>query len=257
MLHLHFPDGELIRTTPEHPFWVEHKGWTAAGALKEGDRIATLSGEWVAVAEVFDTQEWEPVYNIRVADFHTYFVGDDGWGLAAWAHNHYSRLVEVLRNAPEVATATDETLLKIAQGMPQAASAKELSLAAFTAKLETKLRNQQLLGSGKHLSPDTALAAKAAAEVHGNEGRSPTIGYDPSAPNPYKPNTIAYRHWNEIQALQAAHPTTNAWRLQDLLVFPTNSGQWECGVNSQSKEFHRWPGPARRTRPSSSSRPSR
>jgi intein/homing endonuclease len=50
VLHLHFPDGELIRTTPEHPFFVEGKGWAAAGALKEGDRIATLSGEWVPVA---------------------------------------------------------------------------------------------------------------------------------------------------------------------------------------------------------------
>ena len=31
ILHLHFPGGELIRTTPEHPFWVEGKEWTAAG----------------------------------------------------------------------------------------------------------------------------------------------------------------------------------------------------------------------------------
>jgi hypothetical protein len=38
---------------------------------------------------VFDTQEWEPVFNVRVADHHTYFVGDDGWGWAAWAHNLY------------------------------------------------------------------------------------------------------------------------------------------------------------------------
>jgi hypothetical protein len=75
VLHLHFPDGELIRTTPEHPFGVAGKGWTAAGALTAGDRIATLSGEWVAVGEVFDTQEWEPVFNVRVADHHTYFVG--------------------------------------------------------------------------------------------------------------------------------------------------------------------------------------
>jgi hypothetical protein len=89
ILHLHFPDGELIRTTPEHPFFVRGEGWTPAGSLKEGDRIATLSGEWVAVAEVFDTGEWETVYNLRVADFHTYFVGEERWGFAAWAHNSY------------------------------------------------------------------------------------------------------------------------------------------------------------------------
>ncbi|MDY3562332.1 HINT domain-containing protein [Gemmata sp. JC673] len=89
VLHLHFAGGELIRTTPEHPLWVDGKGWTAAGSLAAGDRIATLSGEWVPITEVYDTQEWEPVYNLRVADHHTYFVGDDGWGFAAWAHNTY------------------------------------------------------------------------------------------------------------------------------------------------------------------------
>ncbi|MCX8139823.1 MAG: hypothetical protein WHU94_12975 [Thermogemmata sp.] len=34
ILHLHFPNGELIRTTPEHPFDVEGKGWTPAGRLR-------------------------------------------------------------------------------------------------------------------------------------------------------------------------------------------------------------------------------
>ena len=83
ILHLHV-SGEVIRTTPEHPFFVQGEGWKQAGALEGGDRIATLSGEWVSVEEVFDTQEWEPVYNLRVADFHTYFVGDEHWGFAAW-----------------------------------------------------------------------------------------------------------------------------------------------------------------------------
>ncbi len=31
VLHLHV-QGELIRTTPEHPFYVFRKGWTQAGA---------------------------------------------------------------------------------------------------------------------------------------------------------------------------------------------------------------------------------
>jgi hypothetical protein len=29
----------------------------------------------------------EPVYNVRVADHHTYFVGDREWGFSVWAHN--------------------------------------------------------------------------------------------------------------------------------------------------------------------------
>ncbi len=27
------------------------------------------------------------MYNVRVADHHTYFVGTDEWGFSVWAHN--------------------------------------------------------------------------------------------------------------------------------------------------------------------------
>jgi hypothetical protein len=30
------------------------------------------------------------VYNGRVAEYHTYFVGDEGWGFSLWAHNSYA-----------------------------------------------------------------------------------------------------------------------------------------------------------------------
>jgi hypothetical protein len=96
ILHLHFPDGELIRTTPEHPFFVEDHGWTPAGSLKAGNRIVTLIGDSVPVSEVFDTGEWEVVYNIRVAEYHTYFVGDEHWGFAAWAHNMYADALDAI-----------------------------------------------------------------------------------------------------------------------------------------------------------------
>ena len=34
-----------------------------------------------------DTGREEVVYNGRVAEYHTYFVGDEGWGFSVWAHN--------------------------------------------------------------------------------------------------------------------------------------------------------------------------
>ncbi len=38
--------------------------------------------------DVYDTGEYETVYNVRVADFHTYFVAaSESWGLGVWAHN--------------------------------------------------------------------------------------------------------------------------------------------------------------------------
>jgi Pretoxin HINT domain/DNA/RNA non-specific endonuclease len=77
-------NGQEIGTTPEHPFYVRGKGWAEAGALHAGDEVRTQDG-WVEIEEVRDTGLYEKVYNIRVADFHTYFVGGDGF--AVWAHN--------------------------------------------------------------------------------------------------------------------------------------------------------------------------
>jgi hypothetical protein len=82
--------GQVIGTSGEHPFYVEGKGWTKAFELQPGDRVLTSDGTTVAVEEVFDTGEWLPVYNLRVADHHTYFVGGDDWGWNAWAHNVYT-----------------------------------------------------------------------------------------------------------------------------------------------------------------------
>ncbi len=75
-----------IGTTAEHPFYSLSRGWTAAGELEVGEFIATASGEWVAVEALEQTTEHATLYNFRIADFHTYFVGkrvDGVWGLGA------------------------------------------------------------------------------------------------------------------------------------------------------------------------------
>jgi len=80
--------GRTIGTTAEHPFYVLGKGWTAAGELKPGDRIVGLDPrESVSVTALRLTGRQEKLYNLRVADYHTYFVGDSAWAFALWAHN--------------------------------------------------------------------------------------------------------------------------------------------------------------------------
>jgi len=39
------------------------------------------------VENVFETGDTETVYNFRVADWHTYFVGDKDWDFEVWVHN--------------------------------------------------------------------------------------------------------------------------------------------------------------------------
>jgi hypothetical protein len=85
--HIHVRE-RVIRTTAEHPFWVRDKqAWVAAGQLEVGDVFRSHDGQWVTCAAVYDTGAYEKVYNFRVADFHTYFVGGLEWGFSVWAHN--------------------------------------------------------------------------------------------------------------------------------------------------------------------------
>jgi hypothetical protein len=84
--HVHAA-GQIIRTTGEHPFFAYNKGWVKAGLLEIGDRLLSHDGQWVTVEDVLDTGEWEVVYNLRIADYHTYFVTDWDWGFSVWAHN--------------------------------------------------------------------------------------------------------------------------------------------------------------------------
>ncbi len=79
--------GRVIRTTAEHPFYVDGRGWRCASELRPGDRLCSHEGTTTGVAFVRATGRTAAVYNLRVAEDHTYFVGARGWGFSVWAHN--------------------------------------------------------------------------------------------------------------------------------------------------------------------------
>ncbi len=68
---------EKITTTPGHPFYVAKKGFVKAEKLRAGDILCTVHGEYVIVEQVQHEILESPVqvYNFRVAENHTYFVG--------------------------------------------------------------------------------------------------------------------------------------------------------------------------------------
>lgn len=84
LVHLHVGTDE-IKATPEHPFYVPQKGWTAAIDLRAGDVLVLSNGEYVVVEKVQHEILETPVkvYNFEVQDFHTYFVGE----LSVLVHN--------------------------------------------------------------------------------------------------------------------------------------------------------------------------
>ena len=80
--------GQSIKTTAEHPFYVPLQGkFVAAGELQVGEQLVGHDGKLVEIESIGSTGEVTTVYNLRVADFHTYFVGGGLWGFDVWVHN--------------------------------------------------------------------------------------------------------------------------------------------------------------------------
>lgn len=82
--------GESIVTTPEHPFyvvesapWLTHEAtqghWVPAGELAIGDAIRQADGTTGTVHAVEVVEQPQVMYNLTVAEAHTFFVGDGQW----------------------------------------------------------------------------------------------------------------------------------------------------------------------------------
>ncbi|HTU24748.1 MAG TPA: polymorphic toxin-type HINT domain-containing protein [Pirellulales bacterium] len=68
-------DKRTLVPTGGHAFWVSGFGWRLARELKVGDRLHTTAG-WVEI-ESLRPLEADETHNLIVADFNTYFVGED------------------------------------------------------------------------------------------------------------------------------------------------------------------------------------
>lgn len=74
---------ETLITTPEHPFYVvnheKYHGYTAAKYLSVGDCIQTLDGKYqkIKALDIETLNEEISVYNIRVKDYQSYYVGEE------------------------------------------------------------------------------------------------------------------------------------------------------------------------------------
>jgi hypothetical protein len=95
VLQLHV-EGWVIRAAARHSFYVQGKGWLPVRDVQPGDRLCSHNGRWVAVEEVVDAGEMVVVCHLRVADFHTYFVGGDEWGFGLWVHNTGNQFNRIL-----------------------------------------------------------------------------------------------------------------------------------------------------------------
>jgi hypothetical protein len=68
--------GEALRASRGHPFWVVGIGWRMAKELGDGAILYGVTGS--PRVEAIELDGEEEAYNLVVADFNTYFVGESG-----------------------------------------------------------------------------------------------------------------------------------------------------------------------------------
>ncbi|WP_298532204.1 polymorphic toxin-type HINT domain-containing protein [uncultured Ruminococcus sp.] len=80
-------NGEEIVSTYDHPFFVKGQGFVNAVNLCIGSVLLNSKGEELVVEQIFREElkdgETVKVYNFKVDDYHTYFVGEN----CIWVHN--------------------------------------------------------------------------------------------------------------------------------------------------------------------------
>lgn len=78
-----FFDNTALFATPNHPFWVQSKGWIAVCDLQSGDEFLTYDGSRVTCNGVSRTNYEREIFNLEIEDLHTYFIH----GLGMWVHD--------------------------------------------------------------------------------------------------------------------------------------------------------------------------
>jgi hypothetical protein len=84
---------QTLRTTDEHPFYVQGRGWVEAQKLEVGQQLVEANGLSSTIVSCVreDLGEPEPVYNFEVEDAHNYFVSETGLDAPVLAHNTCAR----------------------------------------------------------------------------------------------------------------------------------------------------------------------
>lgn len=156
---------DTIVTTPEHPFYVEQKGWTLAGKLSKGARIATLSGAMMALNMVQAFDSTATVYNFEVPGTHNYYVGKSG--LLAHNTEGCKRLTALM--ASKLGANYDEMELIIKDIATRYKTLGNLSEEAALAKLEQlcsdAILKEQLKGFLDKVKANTGIRDKFVADI--------------------------------------------------------------------------------------------
>ena len=76
LIHIFIGEEEIVTTT-DHPFWVKGKGFVPAMNLVIGSELINDNGHAICVENILreSSHDGVEVFNFKVEDYHTYYVG--------------------------------------------------------------------------------------------------------------------------------------------------------------------------------------
>lgn len=113
-------DGTLrhLVVTDDHPFFIDGRGWVETRDILLGEAVQTIDEELVNVVEIRDLGTRSKTYNFEIADYHSYFVTDQG----LWVHNggpcDQDREVVSEANEADVTKKADDFVYRGGSGTP-------------------------------------------------------------------------------------------------------------------------------------------
>ncbi len=99
-------DGEVesFETTDDHPWWIAGQGWKKTEELVAGMAVVTRDGRGMVLNSVEETERTDATYNLTVAEFETYFVGEQ----RVLVHNCNQTPSPALKDSPYNPRAVDK-----------------------------------------------------------------------------------------------------------------------------------------------------
>jgi hypothetical protein len=114
--------------------------------LKPSELLRSHDGNAMAVEGVWNTGETVRVYNLQIAEYHTYFVGTSEWGFSVWAHNASAACVAANRASGNAFRDTIAAILRSAGYTVQLEVVKRTPLGKRIIDIEVSLAGKVLGG---------------------------------------------------------------------------------------------------------------
>ena len=122
-------DGEALETTLEHPFYTVERGWVAATDLRPGERVLQRDGTAGVIQSLALEARVQPMYNLTIAEAHTFFVGAGEWLVHNANCREFSKFLD--NGASILASVDDEGILWTALEVPKSLQGKGIGKGLF------------------------------------------------------------------------------------------------------------------------------